>query len=132
MTTLFLQILLVKYVFDFLIKKLSLTEFFNLSNISVSVRKSLQSYFEQNDRVLLQILMYQDDNLNEFLEELMVSSFQGDNLENLEKWVQLLRTQRIFEKKYGTKLVGSSMSETIQKLGNYGDKASRDFSESIK
>ena len=76
--------------------------------------------------------MYQDDKLAELLEELMISSFQGDNLENLGKWFQLLRTQRIFEKKYGIQLVGYSMSETLQKLGQFGGKTSRDFSESIK
>lgn len=82
---------------------------------------------------MLQVLMYQDDNLTELLDELMIlSSFQGDNLENLEKWFQLLRTQRIFERRYGIKLVGYSMSETLQQLGQFGMKASRDFSESIK
>ena len=111
---------------------MSLTDFFNLSNISESVKNSLIFYCEQNDRVLLQILMYQDDKLAELLEELMISSFQGDNLENLGKWFQLLRTQRIFEKKYGIQLVGYSMSETLQKLGQFGGKTSRDFSESIK
>lgn len=81
---------------------------------------------------MLQILMYQDDKLTELLEELIISSFQGDILENLEKWFQLLRTQRIFERRYGIKLVGQSMSETLQQLGQFGMKASRDFSESIK
>lgn len=90
------------------------------------------SYCKNYDRTLLQILMYQDDKLTELLEELMISSFQGDNLENLEKWFQLLRTQRIFEKRYGIKLVGYSMCDTLNKLGQFGGKASRDFSKSIR
>ena len=113
-------------------KRLSLTDFFNLANISESVKNSLISYCKNFDRTLLQILMYQDDKLTELLEELMISSFQGDNLENLEKWFQLLRTQRIFEKKYSIKLVGYSMCETLHHLEQFGGKASRDFSESIK
>lgn len=106
---------------------MSLTEFFNLSNISENVKKSLISYCETNDRVLLQILMYQNDKLNELLEEMI-----NNDLENLEKWFQLLRTQRIFEQKYDLKLMGLSMSETLQEISKYGSKASRDFSESIK
>lgn len=123
---------LVKYIFDFLVKKLSLTDFFNLANISDNVKNSLISYCKKFDRVLLQILMYQNDKLNELLEEMIIVSSQNNDLENLEKWFQLLRTQRIFEQKYDLKLMGLSMSETLQEISKFGFKASRDFSESIK
>ena len=111
---------------------MSLTEFFNLTNISENVKYSLISYCETNDRVLLQILMYQNDKLNELLEETIITSSQNNDLENLEKWFQLLRTQRIFEQKYDLKLMGLSMTESLQEISKYGIKASRDFSESIK
>ena len=117
----------VKYIFDYLIKRLSLTEFFNLSNISEIVRNSLIFYCKTYDRVLQQILLYQDDKFQELLEELVTT-----DLESLEKWFQLLRTQRIFEKRYEIKLIGLSMSESLQEVTKYGEKASRDFSESIK
>jgi hypothetical protein len=117
-----------KFVFDILVQKLSLTEFFALSNISKSVKTSLIDYCKVNNRVLLQIIMYQDDKLPELLEELVLST----DLESLEKWFQLLRIQRCFEKKYGIQLMGLSMSETLQTLTQFGPKASRDFSESIK
>lgn len=110
-----------------------MTEFFGLTNISENVKKSLISYCETNDRVLLQILMYQNDKLNELLEEMVIISSQSNDLENLDKWFQLLRTQRIFEQKYdGLRLMGSSMSESLQEISKFGSKASRDFSESIK
>ena len=111
---------------------MSLTEFFNLTNISENVKYSLISYCETNDRVLLQILMYQNDKLNELLEETIITSSQNNDLENLEKWFQLLRTQRIFEQKYDLKLMGLSMTESLQEISKYGIKSSRDFSESIK
>ena len=108
--------------------KLSLTEFFNLSNISESVKRSLNFYCKANDRVLLQILMYQDDKLVELMEELL-----ENDLESLEKWFQLLRTQRLFEKKYnGIKIMGLSMMESLQKISEFGTKAARDFCDSIK
>lgn len=110
-----------------------MTEFFGLTNISENVKKSLISYCERHDRVLLQILMYQNDKLNDLLEEMVIISSQSNDLENLDKWFQLLRTQRIFEQKYdGLKLMGSSMSESLQEISKFGNKASRDFSESIK
>lgn len=114
---------------NFLLKRLSLTEFFNLANISRSVKESLASYCKTDDRYLIQILMYQDDKLPELLEELMIQDLEG-----LEKWFQLLRTQRIFEHQFvGTKLMGLSMIETLQELEKAGgSKAARDFSESIK
>lgn len=76
--------------------------------------------------------MYQNDRLNELLEEMIITSSQNKDLENIEKWFQLLRTQRIFEHKYGSNLVGLSMSESFQEIRKFGNKASRDFSESIK
>lgn len=106
---------------------MSLTEFFGLSNISKSVKNALIDYCKVNNRVLLQIILYQDDKLPELLEELVISS----DLESLEKWFQLLRIQRCFEKRYNTTLMGLSMSETIQKLTQFGLKATRDFSELI-
>lgn len=109
-----------------------MTEFFNLSNISVNVKSALLSYCETNDRNLLQILMYQNDKLNELLEEMIITTSQSRDLESIEKWFQLLRTQRIFEQKYGSNLVGSSMSESFQEISKFGSKASRDFCESIK
>lgn len=121
--------ILVKYIFDYLLKKLSLTEFFNLTNISENVKHYLISYCEAYDRVLLKILMYQNDKLNELFEEMIITSSQ---INDLEKWFKLLRTQRIFEKKYDLKLMGLSMSESLQEISKYDIKASRDFSESIK
>jgi hypothetical protein len=124
--------IVVKYIFDYLLKKLGLTEFFGLTNISENVKKALISYCEANDRVLLQILMYQNDELNELLKEMIISSSQNNELENLEKWFQLLRTQRIFERKYDLKLMGLSMIESLQELSKFEKKGSRDFCESIK
>lgn len=112
-------------------KKLSLTEFFNLSNISEAVKNAVNSYCKSHERVLMQILLYQDDNLSELLEELMNSS-QDNDLESLEKWFQLLRVQRCLERKFGIKLMGLTMSETLQEINQFGIKASRDFCESIK
>lgn len=116
-------------MFGFLLKRLSLTEFFNLSNISASVKGSLISYCEANDRYLIQILMYQDDKLPELLHELSIQDLEG-----LGNWFQLLRTQRIFEHQFaGSKLMGLSMIETLHELEKVGgSKAARDFSESIK
>lgn len=79
----------------------------------------------------MQILLYQDDNLSELLEELMISS-QGDDLNSLDKWFQLIRVQRCLERKTGLKLMGLSMSETMQEINQLGAKASRDFCESVK
>jgi hypothetical protein len=124
--------IVVKYIFDYLLKKLGLTEFFGLTNISENVKKALISYCEAHDRVLLQILMYQNDELNELLKEMIISSSQNNELENLEKWFQLLRTQRIFERKYDLKLMGLSMIESLQELSKFEKKGSRDFCESIK
>lgn len=76
--------------------------------------------------------MYQNDKLNELLEEMIINSPQNNDLENLEKWFQLLRTQRIFERKYGIKLMGFSMIESLNEISKFGTKASRDFSDSIK
>lgn len=111
-----------------MVKKLSLIEFFSLSNISEAVKNALVSYCKENNRALLHILMYQDDKLVELMEELV-----ENDLENLEKWFELLRTQRLFERKYvGTKLMGLSMTESLQEISKTGGKASRDFCDSIK
>lgn len=107
---------------------MSLTEFFNLSIISENVQKSLISYCKSEDRVLLQILMYQDDKLIELMEDLI-----ENDLESLEKWIQLLKTQRLFEHKYpGAKLMGLSLTRTLVEINKFGGKASRDFCDSIK
>lgn len=77
--------------------------------------------------------MYQDDLLDDLIQDLIISSDSSPNdLDNLEKWFHLLRTQRIFEHKYGKPLMGSTMTESLQEVSKNGSKAARDFCESIK
>lgn len=108
-----------------------MVEFLNLTNISNEVRNAFYTYCESNDHELMKILLYQDDKLTELLRNLILIN-NSNELQSLEKWFQLLRVQRCFEKRTELRLVGKSSSETFYELNKLNAKASRDFSESIK
>lgn len=120
----------IKFVLDCLLERLTLTAFLQLAQISDRVKAALFDYCRVNQPVLLQILLYQDDRLDELLVCRLGSG--EDRVLELGKWFKMLRVQRCFEKRTGgsVKLLGLSERECMEKLKPY--KLSLDFQESIK
>lgn len=121
----------VEFLLDCLLKRLSLTAFLQLSHISPGVRDALYSYCRSKQPILKQILLYQDDRLDELIEDtpMLTDNSNGDAVTSLTEWFKLLRVQRCFEKRSGLQLLGLSRDECIRLL--QPKRLSHDFYESL-
>lgn len=120
----------VEFLLDCLLKRLSLTAFLQLSHISPGVRDALYSYCQSKQPVLKQIFLYQDDRLDELIEDNpILTGSNGDAVTSLTEWFKLLRVQRCFEKRSGLQLLGLSQQDCIRLL--QPKRLSHDFCESL-
>lgn len=77
----------VEFLLDCLLKRLSLTAFLQLSHISPGVRDALYSYCQSKQPVLKQIFLYQDDRLDELIEDNpILTGSNGDAVTSLTEW----------------------------------------------